>query len=111
MKRNLQRDHNAQVAPLPTITRNSVPLNNMLLIKYVRIFTYVIIDRECAFHEFENSAEITNFNEFLKFVKIRNALNLKLICISLIVQQIVRIRLPNVMPLPHWLRNNTSLYR
>jgi len=36
-------------------------------------------------------------NEFSKFVKIRNAMNLTLICISFIVQQTTLIYLPNVM--------------
>jgi len=50
------------------------------------------------FKIYRKSRILTNFkNQFLKFVKIRNVMNLTVICISFIVQQITLIYLPNVI--------------
>ena len=45
-----------------------------------------VIDREWAYKNFQKLRILTNFkNEFLKFVKICNVMNLTMICISFIV--------------------------
>jgi len=61
------------------------------------LFSKEFIDRESAFTNFRIFQKSRILRIFKMSFKIRNAMNLILICISFIVQQITLIYLPNVI--------------